>query len=140
MKVLRFLPVAFFAAAIFSSCSKSENPDLSIIQAESVIPGSYKMHFYSDETGADNPFVGYTFKFNAGGILLVDDGTTEYNGLWTIENAVNSDTYDQEVQISISGTDDLDKLSNVWYVFEVTDVSMFLEGTGIDNKAQFIKF
>lgn len=52
-------------AMSFTACSKSELDNMSITEAASVIPGTYKVNFYGDTYGDAGPLVNLPSSFSA---------------------------------------------------------------------------
>lgn len=126
-------------ATLFTACSKNEISSLTLPGAENVIPGSYKVNYYDDGTGAGNAFEGYTFEFTSNGLLTATNGTESFNGSWTIAATNASDVYDQAVTIVIDGNSNMAVLNQSWFVKEVTDVTLQLKDDAAAQEVHFIK-
>ncbi len=138
MRKLRVFMAAIVVAISFTACSKSELNNMSITEAESVIPGTYKVNFYGDTYGDAGPFGEYTFEFFSNGTMSATNATEAFSGTWLIKTVADEE-FDKEISITITGSPEMDMLNYAWKVMEVTDVTLQLvDDTGAEE-IHFIK-
>ena len=137
MRNLRILPVAVIAMVLITSCTKTDMNTISIAEAESIIPGSYKVNNFSG-TGDLAQYQDYTFEFISNGELRATKGAESYSGTWDITTVADV-TYDKEVSITIAGNEQMDMLNHSWFVKDVTDVTLNLVDDTATEEFLFIK-
>lgn len=139
MRKIRLLPAAFALVIVFlASCTKTDMNTISISEAESIIPGSYKVNMYDNASGNTTAYDNYTFDFQSNGALIATNGIETYTGQWSIVS-VNEADFDKQVTITISGNADMDALNHAWFVEEVSDVTLYLTNQAGDETVHFIK-
>lgn len=79
--------------------------------------------FVDDGEEETSDFDGVTFTFNSNGTIDVEDGTDTFSGTWSVElddsDFDDDDDLDElEFELSFSLSNDLDDLSEDWYVIE----------------------
>jgi len=138
MRNLRVFMAALVVAMSFTACTKSELDNMSISEAESLIPGTYKVNFFDDTFGDAGPFGEYTFEFYSNGTMSASNASGAFTGVWLIQ-AISDEQFDKQVSITIAGSPELDMLNYEWKVMEVTDVTLQLvDDTGLEE-IHFIK-
>ena len=138
MRKLRFLP-ATIMVVLMSACTQTTIPEMSLQGAESVIPGTYKVNYYDDPSGATGIYDAYTFQFFSNGDLSATDGIETFVGSWLVETTNTSDVYSKLVSITIDGNPELSALTQPWFVKEVTDVTLQLADNPDTMEIHFIK-
>ncbi len=139
MRKLSILPAIMIATLLITSCSKTDMNILSISEAESIIPGSYKVNDFANGDGDFAQFENYTFEFKSNGNVVATKGDESFTGTWDISTTNTDPVYDKEVSITIAGNTEVEDLSHVWYVKEVTDVTLDLIEETIASEVLFIK-
>ena len=135
MRNLRVFMATLVVAMSFTACSKSELDNMSITEAASVIPGTYKVNFYGDTYGDAGPFGEFTFEFFSNGTMSATSADQAFTGVWLIQT-MSDEQFDKEVSITITGSPEMDMLTYAWRVMEVTDVTLQLvDDTGPDRKS-----
>lgn len=139
MRTSRFLIAGVASAVVFlSACTKTDMNTISVSEAESIIPGSYKVATFVDIAGEGTAYDNYTFQFTSNGDLTATNGKETYTGIWAIENE-NDPVYDKKVTITIAGNSEMDALNHAWLVEEVTDATLYLtDDTGVES-VHFVK-
>lgn len=139
MRKLTLIPVVLIAVMFTTSCAKTELTQLTAVEAQNIIPGSYKVNDFANDNGNFTQYDNYTFEFRSNGTVVATNGVETYSGTWDIK-AVNTDpVYDKEVSISISGNMEMDDLNHVWFVKSVTDVTLGLIDDDSASEILFIK-
>ena len=110
---------------------------ISIAEAESIIPGSYKVNSFAG-TGDLAQYQDYTFEFISNGELRATKGAESYTGNWGITTVADV-TYDKEVSITMAGNEQMDMLNHSWFVKDVTDVTLNLVDDTATEEFLFIK-
>ena len=133
MRNLRVFMATLVVAMSFTACSKSELDNMSITEAASVIPGTYKVNFYGDTYGDAGPFGEFTFEFFSNGTMSATSADQAFTGVWLIQT-MSDEQFDKEVSITITGSPEMDMLTYAWRVMEVTDVTLQLvDDTGAEE-------
>ena len=134
------LPAIIMITLSYVACTKTDTKNVSLSQAESIIPGSYKVNSFTDNTGSGTSYDGYTFNFSDAGTLSVTNGTDTYSGLWSIQNANTSDVFNEQLVLTITGDPNVNLLNQTWFVQDITDVTLKIQdGTG-NEQLSLIKF
>lgn len=127
------------ATLLISSCTKTDLNILSISEAESVIPGSYKVNDFANGGLDVTQFESYSFEFKSNGNVVATKGDESFVGSWEISTTNTDPVYDKTVSITIAGNDEIEDLSHVWNVIEVTDVILHLIDESTSSEILFIK-
>jgi len=139
MKKARFVfPALALLLLVAPACTKTDMNTISISEAESIIPGSYRVNLYDDGSGNNGTYDLYTFDFQSNGVLMAGNGLESFSGTWTIAS-VNEAEYEMEVDITMTGNPDLEALANNWFVEDVTDVTLYLTDASGAEVLHFIK-
>lgn len=139
MKRIRLTSAAFaLLIVVLASCSKTDMNTMSPAEAESIIPGNYKVNMYDNGSGNTAAYENYDFEFQSNGAVVASNGVESYSGVWTI-TSVNHADYDKQVKIAITGNSDMDALSHDWFVEDVTDVTLYLTDEDASDIVHFIK-
>lgn len=126
-------------ALMSSTCSSDDGPSNNdnsqeIIEIENTAEsGNWIVSSYVD-SGQDetNDFAGYVFTFSANGTVMATNGTTTYNGTWSVTDSSNSsdDSSDDDIDFNLSfpvpDTDDFDDLNDDWDIvsYSATTISL----------------
>lgn len=117
-----------------TSCSTTtDSNNISITEAENIIPGAYKVNSFENASGASTAYENYTFDFQSNGAVVATNGTESYTGQWSIAS-VNEPQYEMEMTITINGSAEVELLSHNWFVEDITDVTLMLvDDSGIES-------
>ena len=122
-----------------STCSSDDggtNPnDNSVVIAEinaTAQTSTWRITSYVD-SGQDetNSFSGYSFTFDAGGVLTATNGTTSYTGTWAVTDSSNStddsnDDIDFNIFFPVPDTNDFEDLNDDWELVTYTSTKIEL--------------
>ncbi len=125
MRNLRLLFATLAVVFFLSACTQTETSTISMNEAESIMPGTYKVYFYGEALGA-GMFEGYVFEVFDNGTITATLGAETFSGEWAILHVNHSDFYTYELDINISGNAEMDALGQTWWVEDMTDVTLFL--------------
>ncbi|WP_274474548.1 hypothetical protein [Mangrovimonas aestuarii] len=107
----------------FSSCSSdddnnSSDSDLVNQIEDNVESGTWRITKFID-SGDDetNHFNGYNFTFHNSGVLSASNGTTNYEGIWSVTNSSSNDDNPLDVNFNIffDLTNDFEELNDDWH-------------------------
>lgn len=128
-KKLIFVALAgmlFFSTAC-SSDDDSNNGSLSPAAQEiinTVSSGTWRITSYIDSgTDETNDFIGYSFTFGAGNVLIANNGINNYSGTWSVTNDDSNDdnpSNDIDFDIAFTAPVTFADLSDDWDVLERT--------------------
>ena len=138
MRNFRILSVMVLAAVLVTSCTKNELNNISIAEAQSILPGSYKVNDFAG-TGDLAQYQDYTFEFLNSGELVATKGAETYTGSWSLVSINTDPVYDREVTITIDGNEEMTALNHRWYVKNMTDVTLNLIDDAASSEILFIK-
>ena len=129
--LLALVMVVFFTTLQSSSCSKSD--DVSAINNNTPISGSWRVSLYWDKKDETNKLNGYSFSFNSSGQVTATKAGTTVNGTWS----------ESSTKFTINfGTDPvLSDINNDWQKVEKTATSIKLKDDNPlqDDQLTFIK-
>lgn len=132
------LVIAVLAIALIgtTSCSKDQMGYISLTEAESIIPGTWRVNYYGDDAGGTtDQFANYTFTFKNDGTVTATSGAEIYEGTWLIR--ASSDTYyDQEIVLTIN---QMDILNQTWLLLDMSEVGMQLVDSSGEAQVHFLK-
>ena len=127
-------------ASLFTTCSKNEISSLTLPGAENVIPGSYKVNYYDDGTGAGNARERIHLRIHQQRFTDRHQRHRKFQWLWAIAATNASDVYDQgAVTIVIDGKQQYSSARQSWFVKKVTDVTLRLKDDAAAQEVHFIK-
>jgi hypothetical protein len=124
MKKLLLIIVVMMLYGI-SSCSKDDsNPSATDTVVSTVSAGTWKItYFFDTDKEETSNFIGYNFTFGSNNVLTASNGTTAYNGYWSImNNSSNDDSLDNvDFIITFSSPANFEELSEDWEILSRTD-------------------
>jgi hypothetical protein len=113
-----------------STCSSDDDDGNSndnsqdIIQIENTVEsGTWRITSFID-SGQDETtdFNGYNFTFDANGTVNATNGTTSYNGTWSVTNdSSDDDDIDFNILFPVPDTNDFEDLNDDWDIVSYTD-------------------
>jgi hypothetical protein len=93
-----------------------------------------------DET---NHFGGYNFTFNSGGVLNANNGTTNYDGTWSVTDSnSNDDTIDDlDLNINFNLTNDFSDLNSDWdFISQTANKIELIDISGGNGGTDYLTF
>lgn len=130
---------------LFVSCKKEDVKTQKEIESE-VTSGTWRISSFIDSgTDETSNFNGFTFTFNADGGLTASNGSTTYNGTWSITDSNSNDDSadDLDFNIYFNLTNNFEDLNDDWDIkshtsstIELSDVS---GGNGGTDLLTFVK-
>ena len=127
MKKLMTMGLVAGIVATLASCSEDSLNGITTAEAESKSPGSWKVSYYFDNSdGVSHELDAYTFNIAEDGTLTVSGGGATYTGTWVVKNNDDDPNYDTEIDFSIMGNSDMDKIDGSWLMGTINDTKMEL--------------
>ncbi len=149
MKSLKSTSIALglLGMLLLASCSKSDdNPSKNTQQTvqNSVQNGTWRISkFIESGTEQTNHFAGYNFTFNSSGILNANNGTNNYNGIWSItDNNSNDDSQDDlDFNILFDLSNDFEELNDDWdFVSQSSTKIELIDVSGGNGGTDYLTF
>jgi len=136
----RILP-ALAMICVFWSCTKTEpaapldtqqvatSDAVDALITNNVSTGTYKVTKFAEQGESQtSEFKGYTFDFQAGGVLRAKTNENKVvKGTWRLNEAQT------RLRIDISGTDNLNDVEGDWKVVSITDTQIILRNDHPDH-------
>ena len=120
-----------------ASCSKSndDNPSSSSTNKTQQVTGNWTVTYYSDSgKNETSDFSGYSFAFNAGGVLEAMNGQASYTGTWRIgDQSSDDDSSSNRLVISITGNKNMDDLQDDWLIIKISDTEIQLQDDNLSS-------
>lgn len=101
---------------------------------------SYFLDSGNDET---NTFSGYNFSFNAGGAVNASNGSTIYNGTWSVTESNSNDDSQDDVDFNLNFpvTNDFEDLNDDWDIKSYSSTKIELvDVSGGDGSTDYLTF
>ncbi len=116
-KPLLLFAIKFSVIMYFAACTSVENYTSARSATPIVTKGAWKVNLYRDANkDQTNDFAGYTFTFNASGIVKASRNGVDINGNWAEDNISN------RITINLGAKDpSLTKLNTNWNIREITN-------------------
>lgn len=128
MKKIMLMSGILLSVLIMPSCSKDALSDVTITEAEALAGGSWKVVYYYDNSdGVSNDFDGYTFEIGDDGTITATNGASSYTGTWLVKSSDDDPDYSKEIEFTIAGDKQMDKLDGKWLIAELTETTMQLK-------------
>lgn len=138
--------VLVLSLSLIASCSTNEddspNNNVDIQQFESTAEtGTWRVTNLVD-SGEDetSDFNGYDFTFSSNGTVTATNGTTTYNGTWSVTSDDSDDDDDSDVEFnlffSVPDSNDFDDLNDDWDIVNYSDTVINLidlDDIGVDT-------
>lgn len=117
--------IPLMVMAVFTSCTKEDISDLTVNEAQGLVPGDWKVTYYFDNSnGESSEFDGYTFSFADDGTVTASVSGSEFTGTWNVSSSDDDPNFDKEIEITISGNSALDDLDGKWLITEISESVM----------------
>ena len=125
--------ILVLSLSLMSAMCSSEDDGISdknSVQIEEVentaITGTWRVTNYVDSgQNETSDFNGYDFTFSSNGSVTATNGTTTYNGTWSVTSDVSDDDDDSDVDFnlffSVPDTDNFDDLNDDWDIVSYSD-------------------
>ena len=115
----------------FTSCSTDDSDNSSndnsgsIENSEDIAQtGTWRVtNFIDSGDNETSDFNGYNFTFTSNGTLTASNGTTTYNGTWSItdSSSSSSDDLDFNIFFNVPSDNDFEDLNDDWDIVSITD-------------------
>ena len=140
MKTLKLIPILFciFLLNVASMCNNDDDNSNTPADPTPVIntvnQGTWRITLYNDSgTDKTSNFTGYNFTFGSGNVLTATNGSTVYNGTWSVTSSNSNDdnpSNDLDFNIGFASpttfvdlTDDWDIISYTATKIQLIDIS-----------------
>jgi hypothetical protein len=113
-----------FLIAFSAGCSKDDpSPSDPGYITDIMTAGTWRVSYFKDsDEDKTSHFTGYNFSFTDTGVLVANNGTNNYPGIWS----VIKDDGDLKLIISFSSPADFTELNDDWTVLEATELKVTL--------------
>lgn len=127
----RYIIVFLLATIGLASCTKKDVSQLTDSQKASRIEGSWRITLFTEKNGSEmHDFSGYTFDFAKDGSFNSTVSGQGYEGTFTFGKDDGLD----RIFVSISGTSDLDELTDDWVLNKLESKNMiWLDDSGSER-------
>lgn len=127
MKKMMIMGLMAGIVTALTSCSDDSIKGITTTEAESLSSGTWKVSYYFDNSdGVSHELDEYTFEIGTDGSLSVSGNGSTYTGTWVVKNSDDDPTYDTEIDFSIVGNSDMDKIDGSWLIALINDSAMEL--------------
>ena len=99
--------------------------------------------FIDSGTEETNHFTGFNFTFNSSGVLNANNGTTNYDGSWSITDSNSNDDSqdDLDFNISFNLTNDFEDLNDNWdFISQSTTTIALIDVSGGNGGTDYLTF
>ena len=99
--------------------------------------------FIDSGTEETNHFTGFNFTFNSSGVLNTNNGTTNYDGSWSITDSNSNDDSqdDLDFNISFNLTNDFEDLNDNWdFISQSTTTIALIDVSGGNGGTDYLTF
>lgn len=132
---------------IYSCSSNDDITNISSTQNEiqtNVESGTWRITEFID-SGRDetNDFTGYTFNFNASGVLNANNGTNNYDGTWSIADSNSNDDSQDDLDFNIffNLTNDFEDLNDDWdFISQTSSKIELIDISGGNGGIDYLTF
>jgi len=132
---MKTISMILIAATLFFTlgCSKSDdntnpgNGNSTTIKNEN-IQGTWRVSYYFDKDKDETSnYNGYNFDFLPDGTVTVSSGTQTFQGTWSLKMSDDDSNPGQRFVITLSGTEDLFKLTDDWVIIQYSTSEIWLK-------------
>ena len=129
---IRILIYVSVLLTVISCTNKNDDTPINTTQTTvktNVQSGTWRITKFIDSgTDETNHFAGFNFTFNSSGVLNANDGTTNYDGNWTITDSNSNDDSqdDLDFNINFNLTNDFEDLNDNWVFISQTPSTIAL--------------
>lgn len=131
-KKLTSITAGIFCLFFVISCSKDDDNPTTNVQTtiqNNVQSGTWRITKFMDSgTDETNHFTGYNFTFNSSGVLNANNGTSNYDGTWSITDSNSNDNSEDDLDFNINFnlTNDFEDLNDDWDFISQTSTKIEL--------------
>ncbi|NNE75693.1 MAG: hypothetical protein HKN31_01325 [Pricia sp.] len=137
----------------FFACDKNETAaEITVADSETIkstmVSGQWRVSYYVDsDKDETSDYAGYSFTFNADGVLSTTDGNSSLSGAWSVTDSSSSDNNDNksdvDFNIIFNGSDLFEELSDDWEIVNYSETEIELVddsgGNGTTDYLTFVK-
>ena len=143
----RFLICLTSLLTIVSCTNKKDDTSSNTTQTTiktNVQSGTWRITKFIDSgTDETNHFAGFNFTFNSSGVLNANDGTTNYDGNWTITDSNSNDDSqdDLDFNINFNLTNDFEDLNDNWdFISQSSTKIALIDVSGGNGGTDYLTF
>lgn len=123
---------------MIASCSMDSTTDITTPGTEGTATGTWKVSYYFDNSdGVTDDFAGYVFNFTDDGNMTATQDSATFSGTWVIKNGDDDPVFNEEMTITISGNELMDRLNHKWVVTAMTSTTMELKDDSGEEEIHF---
>jgi hypothetical protein len=146
MKIIILIYVTVLLTVI-SCTNKNDDTPSNTTQTTvktNVQSGTWRITKFIDSgTDETNHFAGFNFTFNSSGVLNANNGTTIYDGNWSITDSNSNDDSqdDLDFNISFNITNDFEDLNDNWdFISQSTTTIALIDVSGGNGGTDYLTF
>ena len=140
MKKINVMIAGLMMLFILGACKKESIPDITVSEAQALASGNWKVVYYFDNSDSvSNDFDGYEFEISDDGTILATLGASTFSGTWIIKSSDDDPNFNQEIEFTISGNNQMDELDGSWLIMELNETIMNLKDDSGSEEIHFEK-
>ena len=144
---IRILIYVSVLLTVISCTNKNDDTPSNTTQTTvktNVQSGTWRITKFIDSgTDETNHFAGFNFTFNSSGVLNANNGTTIYDGNWSITDSNSNDDSqdDLDFNISFNLTNDFEDLNDNWdFISQSTTTIALIDISGGNGGTDYLTF
>lgn len=144
---IRILIYVSVLLTVISCTNKNDDTPSNTTQTTvktNVQSGTWRITKFIDSgTDETNHFAGFNFTFNSSGVLNSNDGTTNYDGSWSITDSNSNDDSqdDLDFNINFNLTNDFEDLNDNWdFISQSTTTIALIDVSGGNGGTDYLTF
>jgi hypothetical protein len=142
--------VFIFCSLVFTSCEEDDqndilNDDVNVTELKNdLTSGRWEITYYFDDEDETSDYNGYSFTFDANGVISATNGTDSYTGTWSISDSDSDDDSSNgsvEFNIFFANPEIFEELSDDWDFVQHTETMLALRDiSGGDGGTDLLTF
>ena len=144
---IRILIYVSVLLTVISCTNKNDDTPINTTQTTvktNVQSGTWRITKFIDSgTDETNHFAGFNFTFNSSGVLNANNGTTIYDGNWSITDSNSNDDSqdDLDFNISFNLTNDFEDLNDNWdFISQSTTTIALIDVSSGNGGTDYLTF
>lgn len=137
--------VFILSIVLVSSCKKDDDIQTKIDDVNSFVEsGNWRISYFVDSGNNETTnFSAYSFSFNDGGAVIATNGSTTYNGTWSVTDSSSDDDSQDDLDFNINFpvTNDFEDLNDDWDIKSYSSTKIELvDVSGGDGSTDYLTF
>ena len=132
---------------ILVSCTNEDDSpkNNNIAEIQSIVQsGTWRItKFIDSDKDETNHFTGYNFTFKSSGVLSANNGTNNYDGIWSITDSDGDDDSQDDLDFNIifNLTNDFEDLNDDWEILSQSSTKIeLIDISGGDGETDYLTF